>query len=304
MTRRLCLALSLILLACPAIGEEFTLVAFNVESGGVDENVIAGQLSMLSIQEGVEIFALSEVAKFNWARIFDQALETATGREHGFWFGDSGNGDHLTILYDKTRLKMIDQEELDDINPGKRVRSPLVVTLESRSTGERFRVMANHLYRGRADLRLQQAADLNQWVRDHADLPTISAGDFNFDWDIASDGAERDRGFDRFLQDGVWEWVRPEDIVRTQCSNFNSVLDFVFVGAGAQDWTAESEILFSEDTYCPDDNDTSDHRPVLAQFDTGGMIVEELSLKDRLLERIQALEDELQTLRDLVESID
>ena len=47
--------------------------------------------------------------------------------------------------------------------------------------------------------------------------------------------------------DDAWEWVRPEQLVTTQCSGwpcrYNSVLDFVFTAGPARDWRAESEIV-------------------------------------------------------------
>lgn len=308
MTRRLCLALSLILLACPAFGEELTLVAFNVESGGADPDVIADQLTMLTdtMHAGVEVFVLSEVQQFSWGTIFDQELEDHTGREHGFWLSNSGGGDRLLVLFDKTRLKMIEQVELDHINIGGGVRSPLAVTFESRATGERFQVVANHFYRSRSDRRRQQARLLNEWVRDDTTLPVVTAGDFNFDWDVQNGDQDHDEAYDNLTQDDRWLWVRPTTLVATNCSNvFDSVLDFVFTGNAAQNWTATSEILFPEDDYCPDSNDTSDHRPVLAQFDTGGEPIDETNmLKQQLLQRIQALEDELRVLRELVEGIE
>ena len=41
----------------------------------------------------------------------------------------------------------------------------------------------------------------------------------------------RDHGFDLMTADGVFSWVRPDSLVQTQDSSFNSVLDFLFVAA-------------------------------------------------------------------------
>jgi hypothetical protein len=58
-------------------------------------------------------------------------------------------------------------------------------------------------------------------------------GDYNFDWDVGS--GDHDPGYDELVAGGVFEWVRPDPLVSTQCSGFyDSVLDFVFVGGDAR----------------------------------------------------------------------
>ncbi len=65
--------------------------------------------------------------------------------------------------------------------------------------------------------------------------------------------------------EGVFSWVRPDTLVRTQDSSFNSVLDFVFVAGNTWTWEADSTIIQRPNDF-PDDNQTSDHRPVRASF--------------------------------------
>ena len=96
--------------------------------------------------------------------------------------------------------------------------------------------------------------------------------------------------------------MRPATLIRTQCSSFNSVLDFVFTGNGAQSWSASSEILFADTNYCPDTNATSDHRPVLAQFETTGVAVDDdAAFKALVLSKIRELEQKLEELKTLVD---
>jgi hypothetical protein len=72
---------------------------------------------------------------------------------------------------------------------------------------------------------------------------------------------------------GVWEWVRPEQLVTTQCSGwpctYDTVLDFVFAGGPARDWPSRSAIAVVRGDF-PDDTLRSDHRAVLAEFAPGG----------------------------------
>jgi endonuclease/exonuclease/phosphatase family metal-dependent hydrolase len=159
--------------------------------------------------------------------------------------------------------------------------------------------MVNHLYRTNTERRHEQAPLLNVWARQQA-LPVIAVGDYNFDWDVRNGDTVHDRGYDLLAAEGTFAWVRPPHLIRTQCS-FDSVLDFVFVAGAAQGLQASSEILAAEESYCPDTNTRSDHRPVLASFDlgTGG----QPGARPRLLAQIQRLEEDLSTLKALVEEL-
>jgi hypothetical protein len=77
-----------------------------------------------------------------------------------------------------------------------------------------------------------------------------------------------DPGYDLLRVDGVFTWVRPPQFIRTPCL-FNSVLDFVFVAGVARQWSAASEIMAADESYCPSDQNRSDHRSVLALFELG-----------------------------------
>jgi hypothetical protein len=72
----------------------------------------------------------------------------------------------------------------------------------------------------------------------------VAVGDYNFDWDIPSNGVEHDQGLDLITADDRFKWIQPEPpLVRTQCSSsFNSILDFVFTTAKARTWDASSRI--------------------------------------------------------------
>jgi endonuclease/exonuclease/phosphatase family metal-dependent hydrolase len=127
--------------------------------------------------------------------------------------------------------------------------------------------MVNHLYRSREDRRHEQARKLNEWARGQS-LPVIAVGDYNFDWEVEGGESKHDRGYDLMTLDGLWRWVRPQSLIKTQCSDsFDSVLDFVFVAGPARDWPSGSEILNRETSYCQDTDQSSDHRMIRAVFD-------------------------------------
>jgi hypothetical protein len=53
----------------------------------------------------------------------------------------------------------------------------------------------------------------------------------------------------------------------------DSLLDFVFVANGARSWAAESRVIVRPGDF-PDDETTSDHRPVEATLDPSGTAVD------------------------------
>jgi len=262
--------------ACAPVDSSPRLVVagFNVESGSADPQVIA-QKHIQPHRHQVDIWGFAEVESPAWMDTFRQAMQSGWGSDYRWLLGRSGGKDRLGVVYNARRLTYLRHEELDHINLGGTLRSPLVVEFRFQPTGQRFLFVVNHLYRGdeqTAERRHRQAQLLNEWARTQ-ELPIIAVGDYNLDWDIDSGGQKRDRGFDLLTQDEVFRWVKPTAFVKTQCSPaFNSVLDFVFVAGEAKRWPAASEILYPDPEYCsPVNRPTySDHRPVRAVFDRVG----------------------------------
>jgi endonuclease/exonuclease/phosphatase family metal-dependent hydrolase len=244
------------------------VAGFNVESGGADPNVIAERhLGPLS---GVDIWGFSEVQNSSWLTQLEQGAEIGETGNFRSILGTTGGGDRLAIVYDSHLLQLISQEELTALSIGGRVRAALIAQLRIRATDTEFLFVVNHLYRSDEEARHEQAQMLNEWVKTQT-LPIIAVGDYNFDYEVVGgDNGNRDPGFDLMTADAAFVWIRPDVIVATICSTrYNSVLDFIFVANDAVNWAVESsEILFaeSEPAYCPDDDTTSDHRPVAATF--------------------------------------
>lgn len=213
--------------------------------------------------------------------------------------GTTGGGDRLLIVYNLDRFDLVQSFELTDINVGGNVRAPLVAQFRLKPAGPEFLFMVNHLYRSNTERRHEQARLLNTWARSQT-LPVIAVGDYNFDWDVSNGDTVHDPGYDLLTVDGVFTWIRPPQLIRTQCS-FNSVLDFVFVAGAARQWSAASEILATEESYCPSDQHRSDHRPVLAVFDLAP--AGQPSPRSLVLAQIQRLEAEVSALKTLVEQM-
>lgn len=255
------------LLPVPAAAqsEPLTVAGWNV---GLDDADVATVAERIAAFDGVDLWGLAEVNRPNTAPALEAAAEEGEADDFKAVVGASGGGMRLVALYDDSRFDLLEWYELDDINTTGNARAPLVLDLRDTASGERFLFMVNHLYRSRNDERWKQAELLNAWAATKT-LPVIAVGDYNFDWDILAGSQVHDRGYDLMTAGGVWEWVKPADLVTTQCSGwpcaYESVLDFVFTAGPAQNWRAESEIIVAAGDF-PDDATTSDHRPVIANF--------------------------------------
>ena len=297
-------ALALILaFATTAAARELTVIGYNVESGGAEATVVGGVLESYD----AELWGLSEVRNATDASTFESAAEVGGNAGYGQVLGTTGGGDRLLILYDEEVLELLSHEELHTANSWGSVRSPLVGRFQVRSTGETFLFMVNHLYRSRAERRAEQAGILNRWGRAQVE-PVIAVGDYNFDWSVTDGDSDHDAAYDVFVADNVFTWARPSELVRTQDSSYNSVLDFVFVSGTLTASGAESDIIRRAGDF-PDDNTTSDHRPVRGRIpldlDAGGGGGEvDVQLRRNILARIDAIEAELAALRALLSETD
>jgi hypothetical protein len=281
------------------------VMSWNVESDGADPTVVGTRIANF---EGIDIWGLSEVKDAQATAVFEVSAEVGENANFDSILGTTGGSDRLLIIYDADRFEALGQEELEDINIGGHVRAPLVAHFHDRETEQEFLFMVNHLYRSRADRRREQARLLNQWAEEQP-LPVIAVGDYNFDYDVVS--GDHDPGLDLLTAGGFLEWVRPAVLTRTQCAattsdhevscRYNSVLDFIFTAGTAMNWPVMSEIIVEAGDF-PDDETTSDHRPVLAEFQLPERQTPE-EIKRLLLERIDQLEAELAALRQLVEQL-
>jgi endonuclease/exonuclease/phosphatase family metal-dependent hydrolase len=182
------------------------------------------------------------------------------------------------MLWDPAQLELITSYELESINIGGSGRAPLVGHFRAVENGAELLIVTNHFWRSEDRYRHEQGTLINQWATEQT-LPAITMGDFNFDWIVEGGDDDHDLGYDNMVAEGTWMWVRPEELIMTQCNfNYTSVLDFVFVAGDAQEWAASSDILNTNHSYCRDDDERSDHRAVRADF-----IIPELVLTDALL---------------------
>jgi len=300
------LTLILIFALCAAClqGQTLRMIAWNVEGDDADLETVG---RVVAERQGIDLWGFSEVPSQAWfSRFLIEAAAGETGAKFEGVLGHTGGGDRLAIVYNSLKYELVEVEELSHINIGGNVRAPLVAHLRLRENGKEFKFVVNHLYRGNNQARHQQSTLLNAWAQQQL-VPVITAGDFNYDWAVSNGDSNHDRGYDNLTADGVFVWVRPPKLVRTQCSSFDSVLDFFFVSGEAKQWKNTSEILFADDAaYCPDNNLRSDHRPLLATFTIAPVTPEipaEAPTRAQLLKMIAELETKLGELKRLVEKL-
>ena len=253
----------------PSAGQvAFDVLGFNIESGDSDPGVVAAEI--VSVIQGESLVGFVEVEDEATAELLVAAVADAgSAQDFRFVFGTTGSvsDDHMVLAWDDAVFALESSDELDHINiPSGTVRAPLVGHMRHRASDTPFLFVVNHLWRTDDAARHEQARLLHDWGADQVE-PVVMVGDYNLDWEIES--GDHDVGYDELTADGVFTWVRPETLIKTQCSGFyDSVLDFVFVGGPAQAWTASSEILRPSAEYCSQRYDAtfSDHRPVRASF--------------------------------------
>lgn len=266
--RALACAVLLLVSAPLAAAQQVTVVSWNVESGGSNPRDISRRVRSF---QGVDLWGFCEVLSDAWAVAFETAAEDGEAADFRHITGTTGRDDRLVIVYNAGRFQEVSHVELHDINPSGRVRAPLVARLRERSTGREFLFMVNHLYRGDNAARHRQALQLNAWARRQT-LPVIAVGDYNFDWSVRNGDRNHDRGYDNMTSGSVFNWVRPAQLVRSQCSpEFDSVLDFVFTTPVANGFRGTSEIVVERGD-CPDDENTPDHRPLLARLEAQAVL--------------------------------
>ena len=241
--------------------QPFELVAWNLESGEASISYITEKIEQLQLEDPIEIWGFQEVEDTRWTERIEQSLEES-GHDYFIHKGSTGRNDRLVIAINQTSFDVLEIDELHFINPGMRVRSPLVAVLKEKSSEQTFAVVVNHLYRGNAQARQKQSKQLLDWAQ-RKEYPVIMTGDFNYDWDI--DSEKGNKAFQIFTDGSKMRWLKPEPIVKSTChTSYNSILDFIFEKAGTS-WGQKS-VIIDLGNNCPDTEITPDHKPVKAWF--------------------------------------
>ncbi len=242
------------------------ILAWNIESDGSDPSVIQSQLTELHADRRFNILALSEVPRDS-QQMFGQFFGTS-GES---FLGTTGNNDRLVLAWDSNVFDVLECNELQEVDNFRMGdgghRAPLTVRLRRKFDGLEFVVVNNHLARGKAEMRNNQASKLLEWARRQS-APIIAVGDYNFDLDFKS--MKGNEAFSIMQRDGIFEWKQPKELIDTNWADSNkdgvddypnSMLDFVFVANAAKKLKLDVENIVRPNDF-PDDETTSDHRPV------------------------------------------
>ncbi len=244
------------------------ILSWNIESDGSDPAVIMEQLKELQKSKTFSILALSEVPRDS-QKMFGDFF----GSYGKSLLGTTGNNDRLVLAWDSSIYEYVDSSELlevDNFRMGEGGhRAPLSVRLKRKVDGIEFNVINNHLARGKAEMRNNQAEKLVEWARRQS-TPLVAVGDYNMDLDFAT--LKGNEAFSIMQRDGIFEWKRPKELIDTNWADGNkdgeddypnSMLDFIFVAGAAKTWNFDVENIVRAGDF-PDDEKTSDHRPVRA----------------------------------------
>lgn len=266
------LVLIIVMLGLLVFGEsnDIRIISWNVQSGEAWTDVIAKQIADF---QDIDLWGLSEVPR-KAEKVYIDAAEV--GENSGFkgFISEGGRSDRLLIIYNSNRFELIKKIELEKLSFRNRVRPALGGLFIEKKSGKSFYFLVNHLYQRNKKKRHKQSRMLKKWALKNKETPIIMVGDYNYNWDIKSNGKYHDPGFD--ILTSVLKWIEPENKMRTQCSDknnddkcdkkYNSILDFIFVNSEASKWKNwESEIVKLEGEFFPADK-KSDHRPVRGSF--------------------------------------
>jgi endonuclease/exonuclease/phosphatase family metal-dependent hydrolase len=244
---------------------EAAVLSWNIESGGTEEASIAARMNEIAAVYDVALWALSEVPADAARELFPK-LERID--DYTVYMSELRGNDRLAFLIDNSVFQLLELTELREVALVT-MRPAFAAELLHRPSGREILIILVHLARSPNYMRYAQSRALRIWAARKYRRPVFIVGDFNYDWDIDSRGASRDPGFD-ILTDDDFMWAEPAELVASQFSDgnrdgsndYNSILDFVFYNEAAAALSPESRILqFSGDF--PDDETSSDHRPVL-----------------------------------------
>lgn len=250
------------LCAGQAVSGPLSVVGFNIESGGSSDHVIALQLDK---SVGVDIWGLGDVwDDGDWLERLQRGAASGEGSEFGVILGETGGDSRLMALYRQSRLEYLGHEEIGSAQASQRDPAPLAARFRLDGETEFLFLVVNL---SQSEKRRKSQVDaLIAWAAGQS-IPVVAAGTFNFGLDVDGSGG---RGELEKLTAAGWKWVRPREDVATYCDSGAPVQDLVFLAGSATAWGARSDVMFPQNNYCPDDDRTSDHRPVLANLDTGG----------------------------------
>lgn len=244
-----------------------TVGIYNTESGN-DTEIIKVKSDLEKIA-GPEIWGLVEVPLKGAIELYSKALFPKAKEKNYIFSTTETDSEGLAIAYNPEKLKLLETSQLQGINQRENF---LVAHFQSRTNQAEFLFIVSHFQSKDIRLKNQEANNWNQWLKKQS-LPVILVGTYDADNQDFLEASEEIKNFEHLQQKTLWQWIKPNCFEKgncpptgTQCEGkYNLIEDFILVAGEAQNWNAESEILFADDPlYCQwDHQGYSDHFPVI-----------------------------------------
>ena len=262
-----CLAFCCLLSAIASAAEPLRILTWNIDGENSDMEEIMRQLRALRAEYRFDVLAISEVPATETKRFVNFFAEGAGVS------GKRGEAYRLVTAWEPGRLSLIsgvEVLELDGFTCHSQSVAPLAARLRDHLEVREVYVVNYRFMHDALSLSLQ-AGDLARWATAQV-LPVFFLGDFDPDYSF---GARKDLSKNYMLEDlELLTWVKPEPLVDSQWvdadadnvdDNPESLSDFVFYN-GMNNLRISAEVIVREGDY-PDDDKTSDHRPVLVTIE-------------------------------------
>jgi len=292
------IAVSLLLLSGPlgaAPGGELQLGFFNVDSDDASRRPIARHVARYP---DVALWAVTQVWDQRWEQELVKRFAEARGSEAASVLGASGGNNRSLLMWDAREMSLVASAELTGLDPRPGTAAPLLGHFRL-AGGEELLVVAVHLDRANAKDREAAAVALERWAAGQT-LPLVVGGTFNFDLAPAESASAPVLAL--LAGGGSLQTVALEPPMATACPPYDAVQDFVFVGGAATGWGPRAWVLSPENSYCPDTELTSSHRPLaLALLPPGAPALPATPAQpdaEQVLRKIEAMEAEIQALKE------
>jgi len=279
---------------------QFTVVSWNVDSGDADPHVISLRVAQM---RGVDLWGLTEVRDERWAELLKGAAqENHPGRMVPL-LSPTGGSSRSLILYDAAQFELLESFELgwegqSWCRPDMVLRPGLIARLRHTPTEQEFFFMVNRFLPAWA---VMQAAKVNDWAA-HQTIPVIAVGSYYFQYALSPQAiwCEGRKGLKLMAYDGAFQWIKPENPIKTFDHEANTIEDFVFVANAVGKLHAQSTILVEPGDF-PDGPSTSDHRPICTAFTV--LAAPETMIRYRIRQQISRIQSEIDALEALVHQL-
>ena len=287
--------------AAPVAPNQFTVVSWNVDSGDADPHLIALRIAAT---KGVDLWGLTEVRDERWAAMLKDAAQENRPAEMVSILSPTGGTGRSLILYDAEQFELVRWSDLGWesepwYKPDMPVRPALAAQLRHRPTGLEFLFVVNRFHPQWA---AWQAVKFNEWAARQT-IPVVAVGSYYFQYCVGPQPIQCDgqKGLQTMAFDGVFQWLKPENLVKTFDHDADTIEDFIFTANAMGKLQGRAAIVVEPGDF-PDTESTSDHRPVRATF-TVLTAAPDIELRQRIRQRILEIRAEVTELEALVRQL-